>query len=352
MIVPVILCFTVSFICPVQLVCFNEASITEDDRYLENSLFGIIKEKVSAARECAVACYAHLGCSSFGFEPTLRTCHLHKKDSSTAPADLVTKAPWQHSDISQWPKELSGPCEDHTCLSGTRCNVHRVTKAPLCLEADVYQPDVCSDELIPKATCSSESKVAGSVRSCTCPTNYRDVPLDVVRINQTCMVNGSWTQPLINCTGPYVRLTTPSTSIYTFQLIPTSSLQTITGGTSTVVFLVKTCHDAIFVLHTYPNSYTPVIEVAIGGDNNMRSFVHGCIGCAFTEYHDESSILSCNEYRPFWLSWRDGVISVGKGLVAGGQRFLQWTPTTNIVINYVSISTYVNNPGTWLFLEQ
>ncbi|XP_067665680.1 uncharacterized protein [Haliotis asinina] len=351
---PVILCFIASFICPVQLLCFNEASITEDDRYLENKLFGIIKEKVSAALECAFECYAHHGCSSFGFEPKLRTCHLHKKNSSTAPTEMKLKPPWKHSDISRWRKELMGPCADHTCPTGKRCKVHRVTKAPICSEADVSQPDVCSEKRVKKANCIYESKLAGSVRSCSCHRNYRDVPLDVVSVNNTCMVDGSWTPPVINCTGPYIRLTTPSTKEYTFKQIPTSTLQSITGGTSTVVFLVKTCFDANFALHTFLNMSTDasaMYELSIGGFSNMKSVIRGCWLCSVTDSHVEPSIVSCNEYRSFWLSWKNGVISVGKGPVAGSQLFMQWAPTAPIVINHVSISTYLNNPGTWLFLE-
>ncbi|XP_067673785.1 uncharacterized protein [Haliotis asinina] len=351
--VPVILCFIVSFIYPVQLLCINDASITESGLYLENNLFGIIKEKVSAARECAVECYAHLGCSSFGFEPTLRTCHLHKKDSSTAPTDLVTKPPWQHSDISHWPKELTGPCADHTCPSGRRCSVHRVTKAPLCLAAEVYQLDVCSEEPFPNAVCSSESKLTGDIRSCTCNTKYRDVPLDVVSVNNTCVVDGSWTPPVINCTGPYITQTTPSISTYTFQQISTSNLQAITGNTSTLVFLVKTCFDANIALHTNPNTYSAAMyEVSFGGHGNSRSSINGCLQCGSMAFLYESSIVSCNEYRPFWISWKNGVISGGKGLVAGSNKFMEWAPNSPIVINHVSLSTYINNPGTWLFLAQ
>ncbi|XP_071111088.1 uncharacterized protein [Haliotis cracherodii] len=351
--VPMMLYFIATCICPVQLLCFNEAGIIADNRYLENNLFGIIKRRVPSARECAVECLAHLDCFSFGFEPVLHICHLHKKDSSTTPTDLVAKPQWKHSDISHWPKELMGPCADHTCPSGRRCSVHRVTEAPLCLEADVYQPDVCSEEHIPNATCSSESKMAGSIRSCTCHSNYRDLPLDVVSVNNTCLVNGSWTPPLINCSGPYIRLTTPSISTYTFQQISASNLHTISGGTSTVVFLVKACHDANFALHASPNTYTTdVYEVGFGGYGNTKAFIRDCIQCSIMDSHSESSFVSCNEYRPLWLSWKNGVISAGRGPVAGTQKFMQWAPRSPIVINHVSISTHLNNPGTWLFREQ
>ncbi|XP_067665394.1 uncharacterized protein [Haliotis asinina] len=198
MTVIIMLSFILTYMRPVQLFCFNETSVIEDGFYLENSLFDVTVGRV-VVRECAFECYAHSGCSSFGFEPGLHLCHLHKENSSTT--KLSRKQRWKHSDVSWWPKELMGPCADHTCPSGRRCSVHRVTKAPLCLEGSIYQPDICSDEPIPNATCSSESKLAGSVRSCTCHTNYRDVPLDVVSVNNTCMVNGSWTPPFINCTG-------------------------------------------------------------------------------------------------------------------------------------------------------
>ncbi|XP_071110649.1 uncharacterized protein [Haliotis cracherodii] len=207
---------------------------------------------------------------------------------------------------------------------------------------------------IPNATCSFESKLAGSIRSCTCHSTYRDVYLDVGSVNSTCLVRGSLSPPSINCTGPYIRLTTPSISTYTFQQISASNLHTISGGTSTVVFLVKACHDANFALHTSPNTNTTdVYEVSFGGYGNRKTFIGGeCIQCSIMNSHAESSIVSCNEYRPFWHSWKNGVISAGRGPVAGAQTFMQWSPAKPIVINYVSISTYVNNSGTRLFREQ
>ncbi|XP_046356480.2 uncharacterized protein LOC124135256 [Haliotis rufescens] len=264
--------------------------------------------------------------------------------------DLVEKPGWKHSDISQWPKELMGPCADHACPPGRRCSVHRVTKAVMCTEVGVY---VCSEAHVPNATCIYGSKLIGGTRSCTCQSNYLDVPRDVLNVNNTCMKNGSWSTPSVNCSGPYVKVYSPFLNTYTFQQIPASRLRKITGGTSSIVFLVKACHDANIALHTRPNTTdTDAYEIIVGGWTNTFSCIRRCFFCPLIDSYKESSILSCHEYRPFWLSWKKDVISVGKGQIVGHQTFIESAPSSPIVINHVSVSAFKRNHAMWLFREQ
>ncbi|XP_048251802.1 uncharacterized protein 5-like [Haliotis rufescens] len=217
-------------------------------------------------------------------------------------------------------------------------------------EIGVY---VCSEADVPNATCTYESKLIGGTRSCTCHSDYLDVPRDVLSVNNTCMKNGIWSRPSIHCSGDYVKVYSPVLRTYTFQQIPASSFRKVTGGSSTLVFLVKTCHDANIALHTHPNkTNTDAYEIVVGGYANSKSFIRRCRGCAQMAPCYESFILSCNEYRPFWLSWKKDVISIGKGQTVGHQTFMELVPSSPIVINHVSVSAYIGNHALWLFREQ
>ncbi|XP_067664550.1 uncharacterized protein [Haliotis asinina] len=346
-----ILLIKITFIQTVHLLCLNETGIT-DDRYLENNLYGIIKEKGLVARECVAECMSHSECLSLGFEPSTGLCHLHMEDSNTALTDLVEKTGWKHSDVSQWPKicDLMGPCADLSCLPGKRCSMHPVTNEALCMEADVY---VCSEESLPHATCSYKSMLTGGTRSCTCHSNYLDVPLDVLSVNNTCMKNGSWTTPTITCSGPYLKFNSPALKTYTFLPLPVGSFGKMTGRKSFIVYWVKTCRDAQITLHNRPDTnQTGAYQVVVGGYSNTISLIRQCIGCPFLIIHEESSLLSCQEYRPFWLSWKKDVISVGKGQVIGKQTFMKYAAENHTEFNDISVSSYVDNAALWLFKEQ
>ncbi|XP_067664604.1 uncharacterized protein [Haliotis asinina] len=347
---PLVLVITVTLIQTIHLLCLNETGITTDDRYLENNLYGIIKEIGLVARECAAECMSHSECLSFGFQPSLGVCHLHMEDSNTALTDFVKKTGWKHSDVSQWPKDLMGSCADLSCPSGRRCSPLVVRKEAACVEADVY---VCSEESLPHATCSYKSKLKGGTRSCTCHSNYLDVPLDVLSVNNTCMKNGSWTTPTITCSGPYVKFNSPVLRRYTFLPLPVDSFKKMTGRTSSIVYLVKACNDAQITIHNRPDTYhTSAYQVVVGGYRNTKSLIRQCTRCPFLIIHEESSLLSCQEYRPFWLSWKNNVISVGKGQVIGKQTFMEYAEKNHTVFNHISVSSYVNNAAVWLFKEQ
>ena len=50
-------------------------------------------------------------------------------------------------------------------------------------------------------------------------------------------------------------------------------------------------------------------------------------------------ILSCNRYRSFWVSWKDGNIEVGKGNVYT-ETFMTWVPPNPHRIQAISLNSY------------
>ena len=49
-------------------------------------------------------------------------------------------------------------------------------------------------------------------------------------------------------------------------------------------------------------------------------------------------ILDPNNYRPFWISWANGRVTVGEGLTVGEQTFLDYVDTSPVEVHYISLS--------------
>ena len=62
------------------------------------------------------------------------------------------------------------------------------------------------------------------------------------------------------------------------------------------------------------------------------------------------SPLSCNEYRPFWISWGGGVIRCGTGLTVGENTYMIYDDPNPTEVNKVAISTGFGATGNWQFL--
>ena len=92
---------------------------------------------------------------------------------------------------------------------------------------------------------------------------------------------------------------------------------------------------------------------AIGGGQNSASSVRACQDgkCTSVVRHEEADLLNEDQYRPFWIEYEGGNVTVGKG----GQEepFLQWdagayygwVPTEV----YVGIASGRYADGYWFF---
>lgn len=73
-----------------------------------------------------------------------------------------------------------------------------------------------------------------------------------------------------------------------------------------------------------------------------------CKQCAHmdTERHQVHPV-DCQKYLPFWISWTNNVIKVGKGIDVGKQTFLTWNDTVPHAVNYVAFATGWGATGKW-----
>ncbi|XP_038064730.1 uncharacterized protein LOC119735101 [Patiria miniata] len=128
-------------------------------------------------------------------------------------------------------------------------------------------------------------------------------------------------------------------------------------------FDVKTHRDAIIVLAEEKTEASVFAWITIGGWSRQRSAIRACFVYASQECHQllggrsehiEVDIVVDSESRPFWMAYKHGVVTVGKG--GQEEAFLEWdaaayhhrhisTPV------YVGISSWRHVPAEWVFYQ-
>lgn len=73
---------------------------------------------------------------------------------------------------------------------------------------------------------------------------------------------------------------------------------------------VKAHNDAHIALSSGPHDMAEMIEIVIGGQQNSKTWITTSkmgepISCANT-----GAVLSWDEFRAFWISWKNGLIQV------------------------------------------
>ena len=64
---------------------------------------------------------------------------------------------------------------------------------------------------------------------------------------------------------------------------------------------------------------------------------------------DTPGILSCDEYREFWVSWDQGTIAFGTGLGPGSYTVASWTDPHYYVVNSIGVTTGDSDYGYWRY---
>ncbi|CAH1788307.1 unnamed protein product, partial [Owenia fusiformis] len=127
-------------------------------------------------------------------------------------------------------------------------------------------------------------------------------------------------------------------------------------GKSFFAFSVKACNDAHLELQLTPgNTRTNNYEIMIHGYKyNPKSGIRDNLG---TMYAYESAKvlvngkrLSCDEMRPFWVSWAGGNIEVGTGNVYGCGIFMSWKDPAPHAVNAINVMTGWGAEGDWIVL--
>lgn len=113
-------------------------------------------------------------------------------------------------------------------------------------------------------------------------------------------------------------------------------------------FEVLSCHDAHVAIMDSPKQAKNFYEIVIGGWNNRKSVIRNMRqGTPKTFFM--SGLLSCKEFRPFWISWIAGQIKVGRGKICEQQILMRWKDPRPYKTNVIGISTGFGAYGIWRF---
>ncbi len=124
------------------------------------------------------------------------------------------------------------------------------------------------------------------------------------------------------------------------------------AGQFYVVVKVKACYHATLLLAEVPGmTRHNVYEIVLGNNYNTHSEIRlGVNGTAMAEANTDN-LLDCKEYRAFWVSWGNHLISVGQGAVPGQNRFMFWQDLDPFPFPITSLSVGAFDVGaaTWQF---
>ncbi|XP_061833863.1 C3 and PZP-like alpha-2-macroglobulin domain-containing protein 8 isoform X1 [Nerophis lumbriciformis] len=141
-----------------------------------------------------------------------------------------------------------------------------------------------------------------------------------------------YTYSVFFCPNERIHISTPNKYEYQYVKKPAKMSQ--------FQVAVKTHNDAHFALSPTPHDSAEMIEIVLGGRQNSRSWIClGKMGEALVTV-PTPGILSWDEFRSFWISWKAGLVQVGHGLYpSNASVILQWSGTTPSQIRHIGFST-------------
>ncbi len=95
-----------------------------------------------------------------------------------------------------------------------------------------------------------------------------------------------------------------------------------------------------------------VYEILIGGFKNTRSLIREVKQGGAKCNASTPGILQAGMAQPFWVSWVDGNIRLGREHQVGNDVICEWQDPTPKSINYVSTSTSSQSDGEWIFPDE
>ena len=119
-----------------------------------------------------------------------------------------------------------------------------------------------------------------------------------------------------------------------------------------ITFSVMTCQDAKLALVPTSDFPSLMYDVTIGGWHNSISVIRTELenNANIVDSHYEPNIVSCTEFRDFWVSWTDNNIKCGKGRVVGEELLVDYYDLSQAYeVKFIGISTGWGSSGTWIF---
>ncbi|XP_068599327.1 C3 and PZP-like alpha-2-macroglobulin domain-containing protein 8 [Brachionichthys hirsutus] len=144
-----------------------------------------------------------------------------------------------------------------------------------------------------------------------------------------------YTYSVFFCPNERIHISTPNKYEYQYVKKPARMSQ--------FQVAVKTHNDAHFALSTSPHDTAEMIEIVLGGRQNTRSWVSmGKMGEPLVSAATPG-ILSWDEFRSFWISWKGGLVQVGHGIHPSNEStILQWpvgSAQFHVQVRHIGFST-------------
>ncbi|XP_048236426.1 uncharacterized protein LOC125371741 [Haliotis rufescens] len=88
------------------------------------------------------------------------------------------------------------------------------------------------------------------------------------------------------------------------------------------------------------NGYNIDLNKDTGGQyfSAVRKICSGCPGTPESQVNQGGSFFTCDStFHPYWVSWDQCTIRMGKGTVIGGQQIISWSDADIIEVKYISV---------------
>ncbi|XP_038157657.1 C3 and PZP-like alpha-2-macroglobulin domain-containing protein 8 [Cyprinodon tularosa] len=184
------------------------------------------------------------------------------------------------------------------------------------------------------SSCCSDGGVTGKT------SNHADekrIPTGLDYVRRTVLVepeglSREYTYSVFFCPNERIHISTPNKYEYQYVKKPSKMKQFDVA--------VKTHNDAHIALSASPHDSAEMFEIVLGGKQNTRSWISlGKMGDPLVSV-STPGLLSWNEFRSFWISWKGGVIKVGHGLHSSNESIiLEWAGQIPGQVQHIGFST-------------
>ena len=108
-------------------------------------------------------------------------------------------------------------------------------------------------------------------------------------------------------------------------------------------FLVRACSDAnIGLFASFGDSMSNMYRIVIGGWRNTASAITSTpvLDAGHLVKEATPEILSWEFLRPFWISWKWGVVQMGRGSTVAVDTLMQWhAPSLHLTVTGASLAS-------------
>ncbi|EMP24064.1 C3 and PZP-like alpha-2-macroglobulin domain-containing protein 8 [Chelonia mydas] len=169
--------------------------------------------------------------------------------------------------------------------------------------------------------------------------NYLDkrtpVGIDYVRSSVIIEPEGlsrEYTYSVFFCPNEKIHISTPNKYEYQYMQKPARMTH--------FDIAVKAHNDAHFALSSGPHDMAEMTEIVIGGHQNAKTWISTSKMGEPVVSTDTAGILSWDEFRSFWISWKNGIIQVGHGTQMLNESIIvEWAITKQPEVKYIGFST-------------